>query len=174
MKSCLCWLRIWGDLFRLLGLGLRSKSSLAAENLFVRQAARLLSGTQNQAPTGRQSNPDSAGPPASDSQAGAREPFVGRGANFQRIAAETRLARIAANDREVSTEIAAHTTLPRLISDANCGLNCNSPPTALHACGRFYHRHASSVPAFAIGSRRFVVQFNFLWLTVEEVSTIWR
>jgi putative transposase len=37
MKSCLCWLNVLGDLLRLLGLGLRSKSSLAAENLFLRK-----------------------------------------------------------------------------------------------------------------------------------------
>ena len=37
MKSCLGWLHILGDLFRLLALGLRSKSSLAAENLFLRK-----------------------------------------------------------------------------------------------------------------------------------------
>jgi putative transposase len=37
MKSCLYWLNIFGDLFRLLALGLRSKSSLAAENLFLRK-----------------------------------------------------------------------------------------------------------------------------------------
>jgi len=37
MKSWLCWLNIFGDLLRLLVLGLRSKSSLAAENLFLRK-----------------------------------------------------------------------------------------------------------------------------------------
>jgi putative transposase len=37
MKSCLSWLHILGDLFRLLALALRSKSSLAAENLFLRK-----------------------------------------------------------------------------------------------------------------------------------------
>jgi hypothetical protein len=37
MKSCLCWLNIFGDLLRLVALGLRSKSSLAAENLFLRK-----------------------------------------------------------------------------------------------------------------------------------------
>ena len=37
MKSCLCWLNIFGDLLRLFALGLRSKSSLAAENLFLRK-----------------------------------------------------------------------------------------------------------------------------------------
>jgi putative transposase len=37
MKSSLSWLNVLGDLLRLLGLGLRSKSSLAAENLFVRK-----------------------------------------------------------------------------------------------------------------------------------------
>src|SRR5208282_40956 len=31
------WLNIFGDLFRLLAFGLRSKSSLAAENLFLRK-----------------------------------------------------------------------------------------------------------------------------------------
>ena len=37
MRSCLCWLNIFGDLLRLLALGLRSKSSLAAEHLFLRK-----------------------------------------------------------------------------------------------------------------------------------------
>jgi hypothetical protein len=37
MKSCLIWLHISGDLFRLLALALRSKSSLVAENLFLRK-----------------------------------------------------------------------------------------------------------------------------------------
>ena len=37
MKSCLGWLLILGDPFRLFALGLRSKSSLTAENLFLRK-----------------------------------------------------------------------------------------------------------------------------------------
>ena len=37
MRSCLCWLNIFGDLLRLVSLGLRSKSSLAAESLFLRK-----------------------------------------------------------------------------------------------------------------------------------------
>jgi putative transposase len=37
MKSSLYWLTIFGDLFRLVALSLRSKSSLAAENLFLRK-----------------------------------------------------------------------------------------------------------------------------------------
>jgi hypothetical protein len=37
MKSCVCWANIFGDLLRLLAVGLRSKSSLAAENLFLRK-----------------------------------------------------------------------------------------------------------------------------------------
>jgi len=37
MKFWLCWLNIFGHLLRLLGLGLRSKWSLAAENLFLRK-----------------------------------------------------------------------------------------------------------------------------------------
>jgi hypothetical protein len=35
MKCCLCWLNIFGDLLRLFALGLRSKASLAPENLFL-------------------------------------------------------------------------------------------------------------------------------------------
>jgi len=35
MKSCLLWLNLCADVFRFLVLGLRSKSSLAAENLFL-------------------------------------------------------------------------------------------------------------------------------------------
>jgi putative transposase len=37
MKSWLCWLNLFADLLRFLVLGLRSKSSLAAENLFLRK-----------------------------------------------------------------------------------------------------------------------------------------
>jgi putative transposase len=37
MKCCRCWLNIFGDLFRLFALGLRSKSSLATENLSLRK-----------------------------------------------------------------------------------------------------------------------------------------
>jgi putative transposase len=37
MKSCLLWLNVAADLFRFLVLNLRSKSSLAAENLFLRK-----------------------------------------------------------------------------------------------------------------------------------------
>jgi hypothetical protein len=37
MKSCLLWLSVLADLFRFLVLSLRSESSLAAENLFLRK-----------------------------------------------------------------------------------------------------------------------------------------
>ena len=37
MKSCLLWLNLFADLLRFLVLNLRSKSSLAAENLFLRK-----------------------------------------------------------------------------------------------------------------------------------------
>ena len=37
MKSCLLWLYVLADLFRFLVLSLRSESSLAAENLFLRK-----------------------------------------------------------------------------------------------------------------------------------------
>lgn len=37
MKSWLCRLNLFADLFRFLVLGFRSKSSLAAENLFLRK-----------------------------------------------------------------------------------------------------------------------------------------
>jgi putative transposase len=37
MRAGLSWLRILGDLVRLLCLGLRSRTSLAAENLFLRK-----------------------------------------------------------------------------------------------------------------------------------------
>ena len=37
MACCLCWLNPLADLLRLLALGLRSKTSLAAENLFLRK-----------------------------------------------------------------------------------------------------------------------------------------
>ena len=47
MKSCLSWLHILGDRFRLLTLALRSKSLLAAENLFLRKQLAFYRGTQN-------------------------------------------------------------------------------------------------------------------------------
>jgi putative transposase len=37
MRPCLCWLNLLADLLRFLAVGLRSKSSLAAENLFLRK-----------------------------------------------------------------------------------------------------------------------------------------
>jgi putative transposase len=37
IKFCLLWLNLFADLFCLLVLGFRSKSSLAAENLFLRK-----------------------------------------------------------------------------------------------------------------------------------------
>ena len=37
MESCLLWLNLFADLLRFLVLSLRSKSSLAAENLFLRK-----------------------------------------------------------------------------------------------------------------------------------------
>jgi hypothetical protein len=37
METCLLWLNLFADLLCLLVLALRSKSSLAAENLFLRK-----------------------------------------------------------------------------------------------------------------------------------------
>jgi hypothetical protein len=37
MKSCLLWLNLYAGLLRILIFSLRSKSSLAAENLFLRK-----------------------------------------------------------------------------------------------------------------------------------------
>ena len=37
MKSCPCWLHLLADLLRFLVLGLRSRTSLTAENLFLRK-----------------------------------------------------------------------------------------------------------------------------------------
>ena len=37
IESCLFWLNLWTDLLRFLFLGFRSRSSLAAENLFLRK-----------------------------------------------------------------------------------------------------------------------------------------
>ena len=37
MRAGLSWLRILGDLFHFLCLGLRSRTSLATENLFLRK-----------------------------------------------------------------------------------------------------------------------------------------
>jgi hypothetical protein len=37
MKSCLLWLSVLANLFRFMVLSLRSESSIAAENLFLRK-----------------------------------------------------------------------------------------------------------------------------------------
>jgi len=37
VRLCLSWLSLFGDLLRFLALGLRSNTSLAAENLFLRK-----------------------------------------------------------------------------------------------------------------------------------------
>ena len=37
MNFCACWLNLFADLLRFLVLNLRSKTSLAAENLFLRK-----------------------------------------------------------------------------------------------------------------------------------------
>jgi hypothetical protein len=57
MKYCLLWLNLSADLLRFLIRSLRSSSSLAAENLFLRKTARILHGTQNQAPPDLPSSP---------------------------------------------------------------------------------------------------------------------
>ena len=49
MKSCLLWLNVFADLLRFLVLSLRSETSLAAENLFLRKQLAFYR-TQNQAP----------------------------------------------------------------------------------------------------------------------------
>ncbi len=60
IHSCLSWLQILGGSWRFLALCLRPKTSLAAENLFLRKH-RPLPRAQGQAPTGRQSNPTEPG-----------------------------------------------------------------------------------------------------------------
>jgi hypothetical protein len=50
IEFCLLWLNVLGDLVRLVVRGLRSNSSLAAENLFLGKQLGVLSGTQNQTP----------------------------------------------------------------------------------------------------------------------------
>ena len=57
METCLLWLNLFADLLCLLVLALRSKSSLAAENLFLRKQLAFSPGAQNQAPTYLPSNP---------------------------------------------------------------------------------------------------------------------
>src|SRR5215831_6445070 len=54
------WLQILGDVFRLLALCLRPKTSLAAENLFLRKQLAFYR-TQGQAPACRQFDPSDAG-----------------------------------------------------------------------------------------------------------------
>jgi hypothetical protein len=39
MNFSACWLNLFADVFRFLFLGLRSRSSLAAENLFLRNSS---------------------------------------------------------------------------------------------------------------------------------------
>jgi len=60
MKSCPCWLNFLADLRRFLALGLRSRTSLTAENLFLR--ANSLRSTRNaeSGSTDRQSAPPDA------------------------------------------------------------------------------------------------------------------
>jgi hypothetical protein len=41
MNFCVCWLNLFADLLRLLVLSLRSKTWLAAENLFLRKQLSL-------------------------------------------------------------------------------------------------------------------------------------
>src|ERR1019366_188961 len=48
----------------------------------------------------------SARPPVSDPHDGAREPLLGSGANCQRVAGETRPARVAAHHPEISAGVA--------------------------------------------------------------------
>lgn len=50
MKSCLLWLNLFADLLRFLILTLRAKRSFAARESLPAQTARVLPGTQNQAP----------------------------------------------------------------------------------------------------------------------------
>ena len=156
MKSCLLWLNLFADLLRFLVLSLRSKSSLAAENLFLRKQLafyqeRKIRPRRTSHPTrltllwlSRWFNWRSAltvvtpktfigwhrkgfqlfwrrkcqsGRPRipPDLQRlirkmAAREPLVGRGANCKRVAAETRPARVAAHDPEVSAKVAGRTS----------------------------------------------------------------
>jgi hypothetical protein len=42
IESCLLWLNLFADLLRFLLRGLQSKSSLAAENLFLRKQLAFL------------------------------------------------------------------------------------------------------------------------------------
>ena len=56
MKSWLCWLNLFADLLRFLVLGLRSKTSLAAENLFLRKQLAFYQERKIKPPTDRQSN----------------------------------------------------------------------------------------------------------------------
>jgi hypothetical protein len=148
MRAGLSWLRILGDLVPFLCLGLRSRTSLAAENLF---STRILSRAQGQASPGQQSDPPDVGAaqplvqlagrpdrreaddldrlapqglrpllalelrswPATDprrattldSENGAREPLLGRGADRKRAAAETRSACFATDHPEVPAEV---------------------------------------------------------------------
>jgi len=61
MKSRQCWLNTLGDLLRLFALALRSKSSLAAENLFLRKQLAFYWERKIKPRTSRQSNPFDSG-----------------------------------------------------------------------------------------------------------------
>jgi hypothetical protein len=61
IHSCLGWLQIFGDSFRFLALCLRPKTSLAAENLFLRKQLAFYQERKVKPPTGRQSDPPDAG-----------------------------------------------------------------------------------------------------------------
>jgi hypothetical protein len=56
MNFCACWLNLFADLLRFLVLSLRSKTSLAAENLFLRKQLAVLPRTQDQITTARRSS----------------------------------------------------------------------------------------------------------------------
>jgi hypothetical protein len=60
MRTWLSWLKIVGDLIHFLGLGLRSRRSLAAENLSCANRSRSIK-SATLSPADRQPNPPDAG-----------------------------------------------------------------------------------------------------------------
>ena len=61
MNFCACWLNLFADLLRFLVLSLRSKTSLAAENLFLRKQLAFYQERKIRATTARRSNALDAG-----------------------------------------------------------------------------------------------------------------
>jgi hypothetical protein len=61
MSCCACWLNLLADLLRFLVLSLRSKISLAAENLFLRKQLAFYQEPRSRPAATRSGNPTDRG-----------------------------------------------------------------------------------------------------------------